>query len=359
MRNLTSILLAVFCLTMISCNSNYELNVEFENHNFDGKKAYLTNYDTGDTIESAIVSEKKLVIKGNIDTAYFARLWIEGNRLDFVVESGDIKVEWGDVPKVSGTPLNDKYNALVKQLDRYESEWQRIAQALKNGEITEDEAQRRDDDRKAELLNTLYNNYLSNKDNVLGEWAFTQYVTEGDFSSSELDLLKKKVPEHFFKLKRVEKIVANAVAKANTSEGKPFVDFSVKGIDGNTDKLSQYAGDGVNYLLVDFWASWCNSCLNEISGPLTYLYDKYNGKGLKIIGVAVWDEPTNTQKAIKELSIPWHVMVGDHYMTAPTDIYGIAGIPYIILISPDGKIVNRGLNGDALIKVVESLIAGK
>lgn len=357
MKKISSIFLVVCCLAMVSCGNNYKLNVKFANHDFDGKKAYLTNYDTGDTIDSVSVLEKQLLIEGNVDTAFFARLLFEGNRLDLVVEPGDIIVEWGE--KSPETPLNKKFNAIVKQLDRFDIEWQHIAESLQREEITEAQAQQQEDERRANLLKTLFNNYLSNQDNVVGEWCFTQYVVEGDFTPSELDMILKKVPEHYRHLERVKKAVSCSEAKEKTCEGRPFVDFTVRGSKGSTEALSQYAGDGVNYTLVYFWASWCISCRKEMEGPLSYLHEKYKDSGLRIVGVAVWDKPEDTKTAISEMSIPWHVMIGDHYMTLPTDLYGIEGIPYAILIAPDGKIVDRGLNGDALIKAVEVLLEAK
>ena len=359
MKNLLSILSLALIGVLCSCNGTYKLDVNFANHDFDGKKAYLTNYDTGDTIDSVAVIEKHLLFEGSVDTAYFARLRLEDNRLDFIVEPGQIAVEWGSEIKVSGTPLNEKFNTLVKQLDRFDGEWEQIAQSRQDGTITDDQAQQREDDRKARLLNVLYNCFLANKDNALGQWAFVQYLNEGDFSSSELDLLLKKVPEQYLELKRVKQAVANSTAQGRTAVGQQFTDFEVKSADGNVERLSYYAGDGVNYTLVDFWASWCGPCLKEIEGTLPYLYEKYNDKGLKIIGVAVWDEPSSTQAAIQRLSIPWHVMVGDHRLNEPTDLYGIAGIPYIVVIAPDGSIALRGLNGDALIEAVEALMERK
>lgn len=359
MKYLLSFLVLASCVALTSCTDNYKLSVHFSNHDYDGKKAFLTYYDTGDTIDSVTVIEKKLIMKGNVDTAFFARLLVDDNRLDLIIEKGDIEVEWGTSLKISGTPLNEKFINIVKQLDKYEQEWQNIATAKQSNQITDDQAQRREDHRKTNLLNSIFNYYLANKNNPLGQWAFTQYVIEGDFSASELNRLLKNVPQQYLSLKRVQKALKNAVARENTSEGKRFVDFAVKTPDGNTDKLSQHVADGVNYTLVYFWASWCSPCQKEITSPLLYLYDEYNDNGLKIVGVALWDAPSATKNAIKELSIPWHVMVASCSLSEPADIYGISGIPYAILVSPDGTIVARGMNGDALILTVETLLENK
>lgn len=358
MKSQLRILALAMGITLVACTGNYKIDVKFANHDFDGKKAYLTNYDTGDTIDSVAVLEKHVCFEGDVDTAFFARLRIEDNRLDMIVEPGEIAVEWGKEIKVSGTPLNDKFNNLVKQLDRFDREWEQIAKAWQDGSLSTEQAQQRDDNRKARLLTTLYNGFLANKDNALGQWAFIQYLVEGEFTSSQLDMLLKKVPDQYLGLERVKQAKANAEAQGLTAVGQPFIDFEVRGSDGNVERLSHYAGDGISFTLVDFWASWCDPCMREIEGTLPHLYEKYNDSGLlKIVGVNVWDEPSAAIATVQRLSIPWHVMVGDHRLDLPTKLYGIQAIPYIVVIDPKGTIVLRGLNGDALIDAVEGLMA--
>ena len=64
--------------------------------------------------------------------------------------------------------------------------------------------------------------------------------------------------------------------------------------DGVVTKLSDYAGKG-NYLLVDFWASWCGPCRREIP-VIKEIYEKYKSQGLSVLGVAVWDKPDDTMR---------------------------------------------------------------
>ena len=101
-------------------------------------------------------------------------------------------------------------------------------------------------------------------------------------------------------------------------------------------------------MVVDFWASWCGPCRRAIKDELLPIYKKYAGKGLAVLGVAVWDAPADTHKAIEEMQIPWQVMIGDRKLEGPTDIYGISGIPHIMIVDPNGVIVSRGLDGQAL-----------
>ena len=74
-----------------------------------------------------------------------------------------------------------------------------------------------------------------------------------------------------------------------------------------------------------------------------------------MLGVAVWDEPENTKKAIAKHELPWHSII--NAQTIPTDLYGISGIPCIILIAPDGTIVSRDKQGAELIKDVDAAMS--
>ncbi len=95
------------------------------------------------------------------------------------------------------------------------------------------------------------------------------------------------------------------------------------------------------YTLVDFWASWCGPCIRETK-TIKELYSKYGPEGtnqLDVLGVAVWDEPENTLRAIEQHQLPWEQILNTQNVA--TDIYGIPAIPCIILFGPDGTILSR------------------
>ncbi len=346
-------------MIMVSCSQGYKINVNFAGHDFDGKKAYLTNYDTGDTIDSVTVSEKHLMLEGSVDSAFYARLIVDGNRFGMIVEPGEINVEWGDKIVARGTPLNDKLNTLGDEMEKIDAQWEKIDQAFKNGELTDEEASNQSADLESKQVQLFYATYLSNKDNALGPWAFTNYLIYKQFTTAQLDSILSTAPDNYRGYKRVIKAQSDAQAVENTAVGKTYTDFSMKGPDGKVVKLSDFVGKDGEYTVVDFWASWCGPCRAEIKGALTTLYEKYNDKGVKVLGVAVWDKPVDTQAAIKQLNIRWQVMMDDHYTTIPTDLYGIAGIPHIMVVDPDGVIISRGLQGDALVQYIDKLMVNK
>ena len=117
-------------------------------------------------------------------------------------------------------------------------------------------------------------------------------------------------------------------------------------------KLSDYVGKG-KYVLVDFWASWCGPCKGEIPN-LIELQNKFGGEKFMVLGVNVWDEEAAFKAALEEEGITYpQIVIPQNNKDNATELYGIQGIPQIILFGPDGTIVQRDLRGQAMKDLVE------
>lgn len=306
----------------------------------DGAMARLVNYDTGATIDSVLVSDQAAVFTGEIDEPVLARVAIEGSRQPvFILESGTISFK-RDGSGAFGTMLND--------------ELRKIGDSL--GEITVQYRQAQTEAQAAaaytKYMATLDSATKANADNALGYFLFLN----GDASqmkAAELEALLAANPS-FGKYERAKKILAMAKTREATQEGGKFIDFEVT-YDGKTSKLSDHVGKG-HYTLVDFWASWCNPCIRQ-TVVLKDIYNKYKDKGLEVLGVAVWDKPEDTKRAIKEHDLPWECIIDAQ--TIPTDLYGISGIPCIILFGPDGTILSRDKQDDDLRADVDKYLSEK
>ena len=287
----------------------------------DGAMAYLVNYDTGDKIDSVTVADSKAVFKGNLNDVAVARLIIDGQRVaQFILEDGDIAVD-AATRKVQGGKYNNLMNELEAQVEPIAQRFQTAAN---------------DSVRQA-----IYNEYTSfmqksmteNLDNPIGYMFFLQQAY--DMEPSEVEAMVEQHPS-LKKYKRVEKLIQANKNKAATQPGSKFADFEIE-YDGVKHLLSDVVGKG-QYVLVDFWASWCGPCIRQ-TAVIKDLYNEYKDKGLKVLGVAVWDEPDDTKKAISQHGLEWECWLNGQ--NTPTDIYGISGIPCIILFGPDGTILSR------------------
>lgn len=129
--------------------------------------------------------------------------------------------------------------------------------------------------------------------------------------------------------------------------GNPFTDVALQTPQGTTKKLSDYCGKG-NYVLVDFWASWCGPCRAEMP-RVREAYEKYHPKGFEIVGVSLDNDKAAWTGAIQRMNLKWpHLSDLKGWQSAAAQAYGINSIPATLLLDPQGKIVAFGLRGREL-----------
>ena len=197
-----------------------------------------------------------------------------------------------------------------------------------------------------ELKDFCLKTIRKNNDNELGLEAFknVQFLLDEDELEKTVSSLGATIKDN----PAIKQVNESLQAKKATKAGQPFVDFTIvqdpENPETSTVKFSDYAGKG-KYLLVDFWASWCGPCKAEIPN-IKAVYEKYAGEDFDVLSVAVWDKPEASVKAAEDLGITWNQIINAQQV--PTDLYGIDGIPHIMLVGPDGIILNRDLRGDLI-----------
>lgn len=197
----------------------------------------------------------------------------------------------------------------------------------------------------AEQMAVRIQNIRENIDNIIPIW-----YLYGDIYSMTPELIDEFMREdasyaHHPAMERPWRYY-RGLQEQNTIVGKPSIDFEAEAPDGTKHRLSEYVGHG-QYVLLDFWASWCGPCI--ASFPLMrQMYDTYKDRGLRIIGVSCDKDRTAWLKALDKHQLPWTALRSPSSKGNANDLYGANTIPTIILISPDGKILSTNLEGMAL-----------
>jgi len=127
--------------------------------------------------------------------------------------------------------------------------------------------------------------------------------------------------------------------------GSMAPDITMPDVNGKMFSLSELKG---KYVLVDFWASWCGPCRGENPNLVT-AYNKYKNKNFTVLGVSLDEDKDKWIKAIKDDKLAWK-QISDlkQWSSAAVGLYGFDGIPYNVLLDPDGKIIATSLRGPDL-----------
>jgi|GEM_PF-2139815 peroxiredoxin len=137
-----------------------------------------------------------------------------------------------------------------------------------------------------------------------------------------------------------------------TAIGKNAPDFEMKSFNGDVIKLSAYRS---KIVLLDFWASWCQPCIEKFP-ELLEAQNKYGASNLQIISFSIDKNKEAWVKALNKYKLPWPQVVDLAGVDGPTPKdYGIIFIPTSLLIDKEGKIAAKNLRGRKLANKIEEL----
>ena len=275
--------------------------------------------------------------------------------LSFIPEEGIIKADLAAIA-ATGTALNDLHAQKAKAREALETETRGRLKAIRADKNLDDKAK---EEAQEKIVNEFYGkikplaeaDLKEHSNDAIGLIALQNLLGMEGVTVAKAEALLQQAGDRLRAEESITKMVERLRRVEATQAGAQFVDF--EGVDdaNKAVRLSDYVGKG-HYVLVDFWASWCGPCRREIA-HLKKVRDTYTDKGLVILGTVVWDEMEDHLKAMKELEITWPQIFNK---AEATELYGIAGIPQIILFDPAGKIVARDLRGEEINKLLDKAL---
>lgn len=316
------------------------------------------------SIDSTQLSNGKFSFSGNIDypEVYYINIPATKSLIPFFVEASDITIhiimEEIDKSIIEGSGNQDLYDSYLDVMSQF------------NAGIRENyhlylEAQESGDQEKAVFYDSLMNDYdqqkiAYSKDFVLknNKSFVSPYIVYRNSWNYEMEELEEA-------LNNFDVILANSRytgflndflnTMKLTSVGMPFIAFTMEDTSGISVPIADLIGE--NYLLVDFWASWCGPCREE-NPNLVAAYQKYNDKGFDILGVSLDRQRDQWIKAIINDNLTWnHVSDLKGWDNSSAKLYGVRSIPANLLLDPSGYIIAKNLRGEELLTKLEEIFS--
>ncbi|MDD4214088.1 MAG: TlpA disulfide reductase family protein, partial [Bacteroidales bacterium] len=156
-------------------------------------------------------------------------------------------------------------------------------------------------------------------------------------------------PDNFF----VKNFHNSYTGATKTAIGSVAPDFTLPDSAGIKISLSSLRG---KYVLVDFWASWCGPCKKELPN-LIKLYKDFKSSKFEILGVSLDKTRAAWVGAIRSEKLSWiHVSDLKYWQSEVVPLYHITGIPHMILLDPEGKIIAKNLRGEELYHTIKDIL---
>ena len=244
---------------------------------------------------------------------------------------------------VTGSPLSARYDSLYAVRYRLDSLYQAT---IMNPENNTPEAIKAANELFFHAVDSTYHaTVMSQKESY---WApllmisFTNYLSE-DMKPWYEALSDSAKNSYYGKLVKEELYPAGKV-------GTKVADFTLKDKDGKDVSLASLC-EGKKYVLIDFWASWCNPCRKEIPN-LKALYKQYADQGFDIVSISIDKKRADWEKALEEEQLPWNNFLDE---TGVANLYKVKFVPTMYLINAQGVMVGENLRGESLTKKLEEL----
>ena len=295
---------------------------------------YTTESKAGQFMLSGTIKEPSfgwLVMKYGNETDRSSRLW---NILPLFIENTSLKINAKDslsLASVKGSVLQTELEALTESM----KDWEHKRTIAKEKE----ENRAAFDLEKKELIARFIDEH---PESFVSLYALQNYSWDGSFTidaESVAPLFERLTPQLRNTLSGKELNRDIQIAR-RTAMGSQAPDFTQRDTLDHPVSLSDFRGQ---YVLIDFWASWCKPCRVE-NPALVQVYKNYKDRNFTIVGVSLDNNKNNWIKAIRKDHLTWtHVSDLKFWKNEVALLFGVKTVPQNCLVDPTGKIIGRNI----------------
>ncbi|PKP24167.1 MAG: hypothetical protein CVU03_13535 [Bacteroidetes bacterium HGW-Bacteroidetes-2] len=341
--------LCAFILIFLSCSTEKKSN-EFVifgkliNNSTDS----LFLYSAGQKIDSTKIKNDSFIFKGilsepmevSIHTDGFSasnrNFFIDNSKIEveILIESKKIKnytLKWVEIKSVKGTEtsiVENQYYEFRKNMNNFSYSNSKLFDELKK--IIEKHSKH---PISASLLHDISNDTILNKKQLVD--------------------LYNRIDLNFQNPINLQALNYNIFRKNENFKNQMFVDFTLSSLEGDLIETELFRKN--NYVLFDFWATWCLPCIKEFP-KIKKLEENYKSNDFKILGISLDNNNDRWREFIEKENILWENVIDTTGFNGNTaTIYKIRAIPFNLLVDPEGKIIEIDLTITELTKKLDSI----
>jgi len=308
--------------------------------------------DKDNTFTHFIVNTEPLIYRINFYDAQAVNLIVDKDDIDVHVDGNNPK----GFSRVEGSKDLEYLNEINDMVQGFQEKLapmnQKFIQARNEGDVEKAEAIQLEIEEQRQLAVKNVKGKIREMGNSIAALFAANYVFSDD-NYPFLDSLARK-----FKEERPNSVYTKEFVKRTDEMGKLAIgslapDFTLPNTKGEMVSLSSFRG---TYLLVDFWAKWCRPCRME-NPNIVKAYNRFHNDGFDILGVSLDRSKQDWEQAIAEDGLNWnHVSDLKYWGSEVVPLYNIKGIPFAVLLDPEGRIVAKNLRGAELHSKLEEVL---